>query len=207
MFYILLTQNEKTNLIETLYSCKSFNFEKHTLSSGKISPYYIDLRLLQSDIQSYKFIIDIYLKLINFVGVDSFDYVCGVASSGLVFSPPISLKIDKPHIYVRKSQKKYGRQKNLEGSISNNSRILLIDDVFTSGSSLLESIDIIYDSGGIISNAIVLIDRLETHHSIFSKSNVNLISALSIFDIANILNSRSLISLEQKNLMLNEIKV
>ena len=52
-----------------------------------------------------------------------------------------------------------------------------------------------------------MIDRLETHHSIFSKSNVNLISALSIFDIANILNSRSLISLEQKNLMLNEIKV
>ena len=84
---------------------------------------------------------------------------------------------------------------------------MLIDDVFTSGSSLLESIDIIYDSGGIVSHAIVLIDRLETNHSIFSKFNVNLISALSILDIANILNSRSLISLEQKNLMLNEIKV
>ena len=55
-----------------------------------------------SDIQSYKFIIDIYLKLINFVGVDSFDYVCGVASSCLVFSAPISLKIDKPHIDIEK---------------------------------------------------------------------------------------------------------
>ena len=98
----------------------------------------------------------------------------------------------KPHVYIRKVKKGYGRERNLEGNLENNSRVLLIDDVFTSGSSLTDSFNIIHDSGGKVSSSVVLIDRLETSHSVFNPLNMKLSSVTNIVDITDILYSQSI---------------
>jgi len=201
-----LTNNAKIiKLVNALNFCQSFKFGTYKLSSGKTSSYYLDLRLIQSYPEQYKFIIDSYIDKINNIGVDSFDYICGIATAGLIFSIPISISINKPHIYIRKSKKNYGRGKNLEGYLKPNSRVLLIDDVFTSGSSLIDSFNIIHDSGGKVSSSVVLIDRLETSHSVFNPLNMKLSSVTNIVDITDILYSQSIIDDKQKKSILYNI--
>ena len=82
---------------------------------------------------------------------------------------------------------------------------MLVDDVFTTGSSLVDGFNIIHDSGSKVSSSIVLIDRLETSHSIFNSLGMKLSNVTNIIDIANILHSKSIISEEQKNLVLANI--
>lgn len=201
----MLNHDEVVELVEALNYCNSFKFGQHVLSGGKTSPYYIDLRLVQSEPKYFKLIIDSYIKIINNIGINTFDYICGIATSGLIFSVPISLMLNKPHIYIRKLKKNYGRQQNLEGNIKLDSKVLLIDDIFTSGSSLLDGLNIIHDSGSKVSSALVLVDRQETSHSIFSEFNIKLSTVLNIVDIAEILYSKSIIDNNQKQSMLSKI--
>ena len=81
----------------------------------------------------------------------------------------------------------------------------MIDDVFTTGSSLVDGFNIIHDSGSKVSSSLVLIDRLETSHSIFDSLGMKLSNVTTIVDIANILHSKSIIDNEQKNLVLANI--
>ena len=99
----LISNDKLINLVDALIHCQSFKFGNYTLSSGKTSSYYLDLRLIQSYPDPYKIIIDSYIDLIKNIGIDSFDYVCGVATAGLIYSVPISILLDKPHVYIRKS--------------------------------------------------------------------------------------------------------
>ena len=201
----MINDDKITELVDALNICQSFKFGTYTLSSGKSSSYYLDLRLIQSYPEYYKIIIDSYINLIKNIGVDSFDYICGIATAGLIFSIPVSISLGKPHVYIRKSKKNYGREQNLEGNLKANSRVLLIDDIFTTGSSLIDGFNIIHDSGGKVSSAVVLIDRLETSHSIFNSLNMKLSSVANIIDIANFLFSKSIIDDKQKNMILSNV--
>ena len=203
--FSLVSNDKLINLVDALIQCKSFKFGNYTLSSGKTSSYYLDLRLIQSYPIYHNLIVDSYIDLIKNIGIDSFDYICGIATAGLIYSVPISVSLGKPHIYIRKSKKGYGRERNLEGNLENNSRVLLIDDVFTTGSSLIDGFNIIHDSGSKVSSSVVLIDRLETSPSIFNSLGMKLSSVANIIDIANILHSKSIINDEQKNLVLANI--
>ena len=203
--FSLISNDKLSNLVDALIHCKSFKFGNYTLSSGKTSSYYLDLRLIQSYPDQYKIIVDSYIDLIKNIGIDSFDYVCGIATAGLIYSVPISVLLGKPHVYIRKSKKGYGRERNLEGNLEHNSRVLLIDDVFTTGSSLVDGFNIIHDSGSKVSSSIVLIDRLETSHSIFDSLGMKLSNVTNIVNIANILHSKSILDDEQKNLVLANI--
>ena len=81
----------------------------------------------------------------------------------------------------------------------------MIDDVFTTGSSLVDGFNIIHDSGSKVSSSIVLIDRLETSHSIFDSLGMKLSNVTDIVNIANIIHYKSIIDDEQKNLVLANI--
>ena len=203
--FSLISNDKLINLVDALIHCQSFKFGNYTLSSGKTSSYYLDLRLIQSYPDQYKIIIDSYIDLIKNIGIDSFDYVCGVETAGLIYSVPISILLDKPHVYIRKSKKGYGRERNLEGNLEHNSRVLLVDDVFTTGTSLVDGFNLIHDSGSKVSSSIVIIDRLEPSHSIFDSLGMKLSNVTNIINIANILHSKSIIDNDQKNLVLANI--
>ena len=95
----MINDDKITELVDALNICQSFKFGTYTLSSGKSSSYYLDLRLIQSYPEYYKIIIDSYINLIKNIGVDSFDYICGIATAGLIFSVPVSISRQTPCIY------------------------------------------------------------------------------------------------------------
>src|SRR5215210_6558507 len=132
------------DIILFLYKKEAIKIGNFILSSGKKSKFYLDLRLLQSyPIYFRKSVFLLKQYIINNIGLDNFQYICSIPTSGTVFGSVISYDLFKPHIYVRKNVKNYGTQKTFEGDLVQNSRILFIDDVITTGNSLISSINLL----------------------------------------------------------------
>jgi len=166
-----------------------------TLSSGKLSSYYVDLRMVPSFPGAYRYVIDCYLSLIrNEVGLDKFDAIAGIPTAGLTFSSPVALELRKPMIYVRKEEKDYGHMKRIEGTITPGWRVLVMDDLITTGHSLLTGIDAIREEGGEVKSVAVLIDRLEGGKANLKKAGVALRPLTDITGLARTLHTKDEIS-------------
>ena len=122
--------------IEILYKRGAILFGEFTLTSGLKSPYYIDLRIIPSYPKDFDEICSIYVELINNEIGDT-DKIAGVPTAGIPFATLIAYKMNKPLIYVRKRvERGHGRGRLVEGVLNEGERVILIDDVATTGGSL-----------------------------------------------------------------------
>jgi orotate phosphoribosyltransferase len=185
-------------LAMVLVKVKALQIGTFTLASGRLSSYYVDLRAVPSYPGAYRYVIDAYAALLkNEVGLDKFDVIAGIPTAGLAFSSPIALQLEKPMIYVRKEAKDYGRQKRIEGSLNLGSRVLVMDDVITTGHSVMGGVDAIREEGGEVKNVAVLIDRLEGAKGNLKKSGVVLRPLTDILELVQILHERDEISSDE----------
>ena len=182
-------------LAMVLVKVRALQVGTFTLSSGKLSSYYVDLRTVPSFPGAYRYVIDCYLSLIrNEVGVQKFDAIAGIPTAGLTFSSPVALELRKPMIYVRKEEKDYGHKKRIEGTITPGWKVLVMDDLITTGHSLLSGIDAIREEGGEVKSVAVLIDRLEGGKANLRKAGVALRPLTDITELVRTLHDKDEIS-------------
>jgi orotate phosphoribosyltransferase len=182
-------------LAMVLVKVRALQVGTFTLSSGKLSSYYVDLRTVPSFPGAYRYVVDCYLSLIkNEVGLDKFDAIAGIPTAGLTFSSPVALELHKPMVYVRKEEKDYGHMKRIEGTITPGWRVLVMDDLITTGHSLLSGIDAIREEGGEVKSVAVLIDRLEGGKASLRKAGVALRPLTDIKELARTLHDKDEIS-------------
>ncbi len=193
----------KSELAEFMIKSNAIQFGLFKLSSGKESPYYIDLRTLPSFPSYFKEAIDAFNDILREI---KFDYLCSIPSSGLIYASVLSYLLVKPLIYVRKEPKGYGMNKIIEGYIRPGADVIIIDDVITSGKTIINAIDAINVNGGVVSNVIVLIDRLEGAKEKLASMNINLISICTIKDIIEILYNRDIIDNYTYNIIKEQIE-
>ena len=182
-------------------------FGTFTLSSGKISPYYIDLRLVPSFPEVFSKVIAAYensLKVL--IGLDNVDAVGGVPTSGLTYAAVVAYNLKKPLIYVRKENKTYGTEKEVEGVLKPGYKIALIDDLITTGESLVKTIDTLRQKGVEVDNVIVLIDRLEGGANLLAEKGVKLNAITNIGELADLLHEMEIIDSEQHRHIKSQIK-
>ena len=182
-------------------------FGTFTLSSGKISPYYIDLRLVPSFPEVFSKVIAAYensLKVL--IGLDNVDAVGGVPTSGLTYAAVVAYNLKKPLIYVRKENKTYGTEKEVEGVLKPGYKIALIDDLITTGGSLVKTIDTLRQKGVEVDNVIVLIDRLEGGANLLAEKGVKLNAITNIGELADLLHGMEIIDSEQYGHIKSQIK-
>ncbi|HXG05727.1 MAG TPA: orotate phosphoribosyltransferase, partial [Nitrososphaera sp.] len=126
----------------------SLRFGVFTLSSGKQSSYYIDLRVLPSFPSHFKLAIgEMRDTIVKHVG--DFDAIASVPTSGLVFGSALAYEMNKPFVYARKKSKDYGTGKAVEGYLKPGSRVVVVDDVATTGTSGSNAVETIRANGGI----------------------------------------------------------
>ncbi|MEZ0346298.1 MAG: orotate phosphoribosyltransferase [Infirmifilum sp.] len=128
------------------------------LSSGRTSNIYVDLRRLPSHPEEYKLVLE---ELARRVGGIAFDVVCGIAVGGLPLSACLAHLLGKPLIYVRKDRKNHGTMRQLEGDYTAGERAIIVDDVATTGGSIIEAARVLRSQGLVVEDAIVVVDREE----------------------------------------------
>jgi orotate phosphoribosyltransferase len=107
---------------------------------------------------------------------------------------------------VRREAKTHGRQRKVEGILHPGDSVLPIDDLITSGGSLLSAIDMIKAEGGVVKDALVLIDREEGGKKALKKAGIKLHSAAKISEIAEILHDMEVISKDQVDAIYKQTK-
>ncbi len=185
----------------------ALTFGSFKLTSGKLSPYYVDLRLVPSYPGAFKKIVDLYVKMTNeLIGLDAFDRVAGVPTAGIPFSSVLSYQLKKPFLYVRMGEKEHGMRKRIEGLLLPGERVLLVDDLVTTGKNLMESVDKVRAEGAIVEDALVLVDREEGGVQNLSKKAVYVHSLLKISEAAEILYELDKIDKGQRDAILRQTK-
>ena len=186
-----------------LYEKKIIRFGDFTLASGKKSPYYIDLRLVPSyPIYYRKMIKGLQNIIAEDVGLENFHSLVSVPTGGLVVAASLAIEIVKPIIYVRKEAKEHGTGKAVEGVTCQDMKLLMIEDVVTSGGSVINAIKSIKDEKMQVTDAYAVVDRMEGATEALQNEGVKLHSLLTIKDIAESLFEQKLITED----VLNQVK-
>ncbi len=158
---------------------------KFTLSSGKESPYYLDGRIITLTPEGAYLVGSIILQRIKDKKIDAVggptlgaDPIVG-AVGVLSYVNGVSLTT----FIVRKSAKEHGMQRQIEGpALKPGSRVVLVDDVATTGKALIEAKQALDTAGVVVDCAMVIVDRCEGAGDNLAKAGVRLDSIFTIRD-------------------------
>jgi uridine monophosphate synthetase len=181
-------------LILQLYQAGCVQFGNFTLASGRQSPIYIDLRRISSDPSLLQQVANAYAKLLDPL---VFDRLAAVPYAALTIGTAVALAVHKPLIYPRKEVKAYGTGQAVEGIFSTGDRVVVIEDLVTSGGSVLKAIEQLTAVQLRVSDVAVLIDREQSGRETLARHGYHLHAALKLSDILNVLHQAGHISAEQ----------
>jgi len=197
----------KVEICKILNKIGALKFGAFKLTSGKISPYYIDLRIIPSFPDAFQKICNLQAAFIKEeIGLKSFDRIAGIPIAGIPFASLIAYNLKKPFLYIRKGVRLHGRKRRIEGILTPGDRVLLIDDLITTGLSLTEAKKAIEAEGGVTTDAVVLLDREEKGKEKLHKNGIKLYALLKMSEIANRLYEIGAIDEVQLKTILKQIK-
>lgn len=177
-------------LMVMLYKIGAVRFGDFTLKSGEQSKIYIDLR----QIVSYPDVLKAVGEAIwQQVSGEPFEVICGVPYTALPIATCISLQQNIPMVMRRKEKKEYGLKQTIEGNFKTGQRCLIVEDIITSGASILETADDLEVAGLKVRDAVVLINREQQGAANLRQRHYNLHVAFTLKDLlATLLHSEEL---------------
>ena len=182
--------SRKAELIAQLFEAGCIKFGNFTLASGKQSPIYIDLRRVISFPALFKKITQAYAEIVQGL---SFDHIASVPYAALPAGSVVAWQLGVSMIYPRKEVKQHGTGQAIEGSFEAGQSAVLIEDVITSGSSIVTAAEVLRQAGIIVKDVAVLVDREQGGSLKMEEIGLALHSVLKFSEIISVLKQKALI--------------
>ena len=201
-----IARDLEAELSKILVKTGATKFGLFKLSSGKLSPYYIDLRMIPGDPKALETVIEIYETMARSkIGVTSFDRIAGVPTAGVPYASILAYTLSKPFLYVRRETKTHGGERRVEGQLFPGERVVLVDDLITTGKNTLQAAEAIRAEGGQVEDVIVLIDRQEGGAAALAQAQLKLCAFMTVTRIARRLHESAVIEDDQYKAILAQI--
>lgn len=185
----------RESLIFSLYQIGAIQFGEFKLKSGEMTSVYLNLRKI---IAYPNLLREIANHLWNVISGCKFDLICGVPYTALPIATCLSLDHQIPMIIRRKEKKEYGTMQLIEGEFNPGQRCLVVEDVITTGSSIIETANDLEKLGLQVIDTIALIDREQGgRQTLEKKYTVHTVLSLSEI-MAALLNSTIINSIDRK---------
>lgn len=178
------------NLAEGLVKAGALQFGPFTLPSGKESPYYLDLRTLASYPGTFRAVVESMTSVAR-AKASKVDAVCTAPLSGLIIATPIAMSLGKPLVWTKQQPK--SDERRIEGEVRPGWDFLLVDDLVTSGRTMLAAAEAVRDEGAEVKHAVVLLDRLEGARERLKTQGISLHQVTDVLELADTLLSMELI--------------
>jgi len=166
------------DLVDLLISCGAVKFGDFILTSGKRSNYYIDIKQASTNPRVLKLIAS---KMKDYVA--GYEIIAGMELGAVPIAVALSLESEKPFVIVRKQEKTHGTKKLIEGGDVSGKRVLIVEDVTTTGGSVIKAINILRKSGAIVDRVVTVVDREEGAKERLSEENVDLVPLVTKSEI------------------------
>jgi orotate phosphoribosyltransferase len=200
-------EKEKAELSRILHKIGALKFGAFKLSSGRVSPYYIDLRIVPSFPDVFQRVCDLYVKLLEKdLGAENVNRIAGIPTAGVPFASAVAYLMKKPFVYIRPKVKMHGRERRVEGILMPGDSVLLIDDLITTGLSLRKAARAIKAEGGVVKDALVMLDREEGGKERLLKDGIKLHYLLTAREAATKLHELGAIEEDQLKTILKQTK-
>ena len=199
-----MTTNLRRSIAKALLDIGAVGFspgQPITFKSGILSPVYVDNRSLVFHPAQWRIIIDAFAALIREQQLD-FDVIAGVALGGVPHSSALAYQIGQPSVFIRKGDKAHGKGKRIEGGDVGGIRVLLLEDLITTGGSSLSAVSAVRDAGAIVSDVIAIVSYgFAESERAFAAAEVKLHTLVDFETILQLALERELFSAEDEALI------
>ncbi|WP_254769095.1 orotate phosphoribosyltransferase [Salinilacihabitans rarus] len=143
-------------LIDALRAADAVRFGEFELSHGGTSEYYVDKYLFETDPRCLELIADAFAERI-----DDDAKLAGVALGAVPLAAATSVAAGVPYVVARKQRKEYGTGNLIEGRLAEGEEVVVLEDIVTTGTSLVDAVEALREAGATVERALVVVDRQE----------------------------------------------
>ena len=151
-----MTEPARRRLVHRLFQIGAIRFGQFTLKSGIVSPFYVDLRVVDLAPRRARRVGGLMAEAVRPCRPDR---IAGIPYAGLPLAVATSLAGNFPLVYPRREEKGYGTRRRIEGAFEPGEQVVVIDDIITDGASKFEAIEPLEAAGLVVRDLVILIDR------------------------------------------------
>ena len=195
---------EFANLLLSIDAVKLSVNPPFVWTSGIRTPIYCDNRLIISYPEERKKVIAGYRKLIEENNIE-FDVIAGTATAAVPFASFLAYELNKPMVYIRHKSKDYGRSKQIEGKMETGARVLIIEDLISTGGSAIRSVESCkteYDAN-VVAVLAVFTYEMKKAKQAFTETSIPLYTLSNFSTLVHLATEQGKLPSEQKDTVLS----
>jgi orotate phosphoribosyltransferase len=169
---------KKEKLIQQLKDCGAIKFGRFVLTSGALSDYYIDIKKASTEPKTLRLIaqeMSSYTK--------GYDMLAGMELGAVPLVVALALETGIPYVIIRKEKREHGTGKQIEGGDVKGKNVLIVEDVTTSGGSVVKTIQILRENQAEVEKVLAVVDRESGAKEQLKKLEVEFIPLVSVSEI------------------------
>ena len=168
---------ETEDLVEALREADAVRYGEFELSHGGTSEYYVDKYRFGTDPTPLALVAEAFAERVGD------DRIAGVAVGAVPLVVATALEVGAPYLIARKATKEYGTGNRIEGDLTEGERVVVLEDVATTGQSALDAVEALREAGAVVERVLVVVDREEGARELLADNGVELEALVTASDL------------------------